>query len=395
MPTATPTLEPTATPEPPPPPPEAPVTDLADGTEVSAGRMIAVSASATGADGYRWELQGDGEISATEGDAILYTAPEQVEAGGAMALLIVTAYNDGGESPQASLVINVIPPPPAIEITSPLTETVCPLDDECRFDVEGTSSAVASDPNLQAIVWVRDGDLYYPQKWVDFESDGTWQGHAQIGDRPCWPAGHEFGIVAMALTYDQVDGIAIDFQPLPQEYVARSDPVALVTTYDPVPIDLSPASSSYDEAQANVIALTTPEQSRLAFEYDLGSGGWVLVTVPMYNLDMSCMKEVGFSIAFSLEGTGAANSLEVRLEDTDFTNYGWRRPRGSVTTDLETIEVPLDHLEFWWDRDGQDTDMNWQEVMNILFAVSQHPGDEGGAGHVEISDVRLIPPATP
>lgn len=73
-----------------------------------AGNKIAVSAGATGADGYRWELQGDGEISATEGDTILYTAPEQAVEGGTMALLTVAAYNDYGASPQTSLVINVL-----------------------------------------------------------------------------------------------------------------------------------------------------------------------------------------------------------------------------------------------------------------------------------------------
>jgi hypothetical protein len=73
---------------------------------VPAGKKIAIHASAAGADGYRWELHGDGEISATEGNTILYTAPEEAVEGGTMALLTVTAYNDQGESPQTSLVIN-------------------------------------------------------------------------------------------------------------------------------------------------------------------------------------------------------------------------------------------------------------------------------------------------
>lgn len=115
IPTATPTLKPTPTPTstPPPtqtplPPPEAPVTDP-EGPEITvpAGKKLAVRASATGADGYKWGLQGDGEISATEGDTILYTAPEQAVEGATVALLTVTAYNDHGESPQTSLVINV------------------------------------------------------------------------------------------------------------------------------------------------------------------------------------------------------------------------------------------------------------------------------------------------
>jgi hypothetical protein len=329
---------------------------------VPAGRRIAVQASAAGADGYRWELQGDGEISSTEGDVILYTAPEQVGEGGTMALLTIVAYNDGGESPQTSLVINVGAPSPTITIEAPLAEVECPLDDECRFSVEGTSSGVASDPDLGVVVFVSPqwSDQWFPHRPFSVDSDGTWPGHAQIGDRPCWPAGD----------------------------------VDLVTTYASVSIDLSHASPSYDDRGAS-ISLSEQEETSLAIDYDLGTGSWVLVTVPVYNLDMSCMREAGFSITFSLEGTGAANSLEVRLEDTDYTNYGWRRPRGSVTTDLETIELPLALFEFFWDGDEQDTDMDWQQVMNILFAVSQHPGDAGGAGQVTVSDVILIPPAAP
>jgi len=121
-PTATPTLEPTptppptATPEPPtltseptppPSPPPAPVTEPSGKTTVPAGKTIPVRASATDADGYRWRLDGEGEISATEGDTILYTPPEQVGEEGAMALLVVVAYNAHGESPQTSLIISV------------------------------------------------------------------------------------------------------------------------------------------------------------------------------------------------------------------------------------------------------------------------------------------------
>ncbi len=110
--TATPTLEPTptqpptATPEPTPAPspPPRPVMDPAGETAVEAGKKMAIRASAAGADWYEWELQGDGQISASTGPAILYTAPEE---GGGMAVLTVTAHNNQGASPQTSLVIAV------------------------------------------------------------------------------------------------------------------------------------------------------------------------------------------------------------------------------------------------------------------------------------------------
>jgi len=87
-------------------PPPAPETTPA-GPEITVrpGETIGIRASAKGADGYEWTLSGGGEISGTEGPAILYTAPG--EAG--MAMLSVTARNDRGASPATSLMINVAP----------------------------------------------------------------------------------------------------------------------------------------------------------------------------------------------------------------------------------------------------------------------------------------------
>jgi tetratricopeptide (TPR) repeat protein len=104
-PTTTPIPVPTGTPAPSLSPPEAPVVDPAGEFTLSAGETIAIRASAMGAEWYKWELQGDGVIQATEGEAILYTAPEQVVEG--LAVLSVTAYNNQGESPPTSLVIKI------------------------------------------------------------------------------------------------------------------------------------------------------------------------------------------------------------------------------------------------------------------------------------------------
>lgn len=255
---------------------------------------------------------------------------------------------------------------------------------------------MVSDPDLTVIVFVKP-DLYQPDQWWPHKetfvnADGTWQGRAQIGDRPCWSAGHHFEIVAVVMTRDQAERITAEFQPLPRgENIARSNPVGLVTTYDSVPINLSVARESNDAGSD--IALSA-EQTSLEIDYDLGMGGWVLVTVPL-NQDISCMRELGFSVSFSLQGTGEPNSLEAKLEDADGTTFGWRRPRGSVTADLEFIELSFDLFEFWWDSDDKDKDMDWQQVMNIQFAVSRQEGDAGGAGRVVIRDVVMAAPVTP
>jgi hypothetical protein len=121
-------------------PPPAPVTDPAGEITMLVDKKISVLASALGADGYRWKLQGDGEISGTEGDTILYTVPasDQVDPEGTMALLTAAAYNEGGESPQTSLVINVVHP------------SICP-----PTDAEGT---VLPSVTISSTTFIVNGD---------------------------------------------------------------------------------------------------------------------------------------------------------------------------------------------------------------------------------------------
>ena len=83
---------------------EAPVTNPA-GPEITldAGEVLAISAKSTGANKYEWTLQGAGELPATTGPAVLYTAPET----DTVAIITVTAYNDQGASPSTSITIKV------------------------------------------------------------------------------------------------------------------------------------------------------------------------------------------------------------------------------------------------------------------------------------------------
>jgi hypothetical protein len=363
-------------------------------TDVAAGHTVALAAEVSGSDlRFRWSAS-RGKLSAFDTPAVIYTAPDSE---GVDTVTVEVSSASGVTIKHVSFNVFVetaLPPSstPSITITSPTEKAVCPLNEECRFDVEGISSDVVSDPDLQAIVWVKDG-LWFPHKWVTFESDGAWRRTTQIGHTSCWEVGYPFGIVAMVMPWEEAEAIPTDFQSLPQEYVALSDYVALETTYDAVSLDLSRAkSSSHLESGASIEMSRTT--TSLTITYDLGVRGWAQATVPV-DLDMSCMRELGFSIAFSLEGAEAANTIEVNLEDSSFTKYGWSRGRMSATDGVEQIEVPLGHLGYVGDPGAQDKNMNWSEVVNIFFAVSEQDGDDGGAGRVEISNVRFVLPTVP
>jgi len=85
-------------------PPEQPVTYPA-GPEITVepGKNLSIRAESNGATRFEWQLAGDGNISATDTPAILYTPPGT----DTEAIITVTAYNDAGASPSTSITIKV------------------------------------------------------------------------------------------------------------------------------------------------------------------------------------------------------------------------------------------------------------------------------------------------
>jgi len=140
----------------------------------------------------------------------------------------------------------------------------------------------------------------------------------------------------------------------------------------------------------STIALATvPGRTDTALQitYNLGEDGWVVLYQPAssYNRgDLS--KMVGFT--FYYQGSGNANTLELKFEDADGTNFGRLWQGQSAAADWTRIEMQLTELTYLW---GDDPNMDWDQVHSITFAVSKKEGDMGGAGTVEIADIALIP----
>jgi hypothetical protein len=87
---------------------------------VSPGSTVSICAHAKGASEYVWSLQGEGQISISDGGRIVsYTAPEE----GGIAILTVTAHNVGGTSPPTALTIS----PPAFVSLDQLVMMPCPI----------------------------------------------------------------------------------------------------------------------------------------------------------------------------------------------------------------------------------------------------------------------------
>ena len=161
-------------------------------------------------------------------------------------------------------------------------------------------------------------------------------------------------------------------------------------TPTPIAVSTDPALWTTLADTGSTIALATvPGRTDTALQitYDLGEGAWVHVyqLASSYNMgDLS--KMAGFT--FYYRGSGNANTLEIKFEDPDGTNFGQLRQGQSVAADWTRIEVRFTELTYLWSGDDS---MDWERVKSISFAVSKKEGDMGGGGTVELADIALIP----
>ena len=92
-------------------------------------------------------------------------------------------------------------------------------------------------------------------------------------------------------------------------------------------------------------------------------------------------------VKFSYQGSGNANTLELKLVDDDNTNFG-RNWLKSTNSGWREIEVPFNEFEYWWY--GNDSYLDCSKI-DIWFAISMKEGDEGGSGTVEIKGLEFLP----
>ena len=118
----------------------------------------------------------------------------------------------------------------------------------------------------------------------------------------------------------------------------------------------------------------------LEITYSMNSGGWLGVRkqVPV---DLS--KFTG--LRFTYKGEGSKNSLEVKFEDADGSNFGYLVETKSNPDTWTTVEMPFADLKYWW---GGDQTLDLKKIM-LHFAVSKKVDeDQGGSGKILIGSVQ-------
>lgn len=116
--------------------------------------------------------------------------------------------------------------------------------------------------------------------------------------------------------------------------------------------------------------------------YEFGTGGWVAFN-KVVNSNMADAK----TIKLYVKGSGALNSLEIKLEDGDGTNFGFLFPIKSNVESWSTVEIPVSQLKYWW---GGNPELDWAKIVRFHFAISKKDGDEGGNGKVVFDQIELV-----
>ena len=176
---------------------------------------------------------------------------------------------------------------------------------------------------------------------------------------------------------DELEGVKGEFEPKSLQKVAI--PKDVIDTMDSmVPWKV------YKDEKATIKTRSVEGKIGNAMEvsYNFTSGGPWCAIRRASAVDISAAS----GIRFVYRGEGDTNTLEVKLEDADGSNFGKTVDTKTNPGSWTTVEVPVSDFNYWW---GGDQSLNLKKV-HLQFAVSIKEGDDGGSGKVIIDQVEVM-----
>ena len=120
----------------------------------------------------------------------------------------------------------------------------------------------------------------------------------------------------------------------------------------------------------------------LEISYDYKNGKWFGARKTIDG-DISGFK----SVRFTFKGSGEPNTIEMKLEDKDGSNFGRFLPIKSNIAGWTTLEIPFSALEYW---SGGDNKLDLSSAR-LHFAVSiKDDKDKGGKGKLSVGNIEFI-----
>ena len=144
--------------------------------------------------------------------------------------------------------------------------------------------------------------------------------------------------------------------------------------------DLRNSSNWVGVSSSNVTLRLSPGERVLSASYDFNGGsGWAGVRRAV-SLDLPG----NWALSFRIRGSGAPNTLEVKLVDTTGDNVWWaRRESFAPAPEWQTVVIRRRHVSFAWGPAGGGEIRHAAAVEIVLSAGS------GGKGNFEVADLTL------
>ncbi len=146
-----------------------------------------------------------------------------------------------------------------------------------------------------------------------------------------------------------------------------------------------------DGVMARVESITGEHGNALRLSYDFRDRGGYVAARRRLPLEFPAH----FELRFRIRGAGASNHFEMKLVDATGDNVWWyRKPDTTFADEWQTVRVRKRQIEFAW---GPTTNHSLPNTEQLEFVMTA--GEGGGAGHIDIDELTLVPlpppPVTP
>lgn len=150
------------------------------------------------------------------------------------------------------------------------------------------------------------------------------------------------------------------------------------------PLDTMQGWDKYTGSGSKLDLYLVPGKTGKAIEavYVLAESGWIAFNKKI-DMDLSGCK----AIKFFYKGEGSMNTLDIKLEDADGTNFQYVVPAKTNAAGWTAVEIPFSDFTYCW---GEDRILDFTKILRLHFAVSRKEDDEGGSGKVMFGRVEGI-----
>lgn len=141
------------------------------------------------------------------------------------------------------------------------------------------------------------------------------------------------------------------------------------------------------KSSASIVTTTGMAGQALAISYTLGANEWVGISNRITPGAISGTEEIGFSY----QGSGAPNTVELKLIYDAGTVFGiLSPPTATVTSGWTLFEVPYSKFACWRDTPGcltGEEKLDLDKVTIVDIAISNKPGSTPGHGRIVIDEL--------